>query len=213
MIWHDIEQNTQEWMDLRKGKVTSSAVNLVMANFGKAFGNPAKKYAAELALERITGGKVKENYSNQHMENGHDFEPLAKKAYEQETFTEITNGGFFEDGNTGDSPDGLVGSNGMVEIKSVTTHVHTDTIRKGKYDAKYKWQNAFHLKVSGRDWVDYVSYGIFFPTGSNLFIDRITKESMIEEFQMIDERLFEFENLVQENIEILFSQYPALKAA
>ena len=55
MIFHDIVQNSDEWFELRKGKVTTSNLGLIMANYGKAFGEPAKKYAFRLAKEQVTG--------------------------------------------------------------------------------------------------------------------------------------------------------------
>ncbi len=56
MTWHNVEQNTDEpcpwcgktWMELRAGKVTGSAIPKIMANYGKAFGEPAKKYATNI---------------------------------------------------------------------------------------------------------------------------------------------------------------------
>ena len=58
MIFHDVEQNTDDWQALRCGKATASNFALFMANFGKPFGEPAKKYALQIALERINGVKT-----------------------------------------------------------------------------------------------------------------------------------------------------------
>jgi hypothetical protein len=118
MTFIDIDQNTDEWLILRCGKVTGSGVAKVMANDGAAFGQPAKDYAVQIALERLTGIPQGSNYSNAHMERGHEEEPLARVAYEDEFFCDVDNGGFFDCGDTGCSPDGLVGENGLIEIKS-----------------------------------------------------------------------------------------------
>lgn len=68
-----------------------------MANNGKAFGEPAKRYAQKIALERVTGKREEESYSNANMERGNDLEPLARELYSQETMTDVENGGFFSE--------------------------------------------------------------------------------------------------------------------
>ena len=118
MIFHDINQNTDEWHQLRAGKITSSALSKAMANFGKAFGEPAKKYAVSIAVEQLTGVPISSDYTNDHMARGHDEEPIARMLYEQEYFCEVSNGGFFDLGDIGCSPDGLVYDDGVIEIKS-----------------------------------------------------------------------------------------------
>ena len=119
MIWHDVEQNGEEWDALRLGKATASNFGLIMANDGKAFGEPAKRYAIQLALEQIKGCKSEFGFSNEHMERGHEQEPIARMLYEEMNFVDVDNGGFFDHETYGDSPDGLVGQDGLVEIKSV----------------------------------------------------------------------------------------------
>ena len=64
MIFHDVEQNTDEWFALRAGMLTGSGFGKIMANYGKAFGDPAKKYAANIAIEQITGTPISSDYSN-----------------------------------------------------------------------------------------------------------------------------------------------------
>ena len=71
MIFHDVEQNSEEWFELRAGRLTSSNMGKVMANYGKAFGNPAKQLASKIAVELITGKPMDSNsFSNAHMERG-----------------------------------------------------------------------------------------------------------------------------------------------
>lgn len=204
MNFHDVEQNTDEWLKLRVGKLTGSAASKVMANYGKAFGEPAKKLAISLAREMVTGkASLVESYSNARMERGHEQEPIARALYEELTFTDVTNGGFFEDGRLGCSPDGLVSDNGSIEIKSVLDHVHYNSIKRNAVDPAYKWQVLFNHKLMGRDWIDFVSYCADYPEDSQLFIYRVQKEDVKEQFEMIDIRLDEFfieVNLAKENI-------------
>ena len=68
----DVNQNTDEWFQMRCGKLTSSKLGTIMANYGKAFGEPAKKYAVNIAIEQITGNPIASTFSNDHMQRGHD---------------------------------------------------------------------------------------------------------------------------------------------
>lgn len=192
----DIQQNTEEWLQMRVGKVTSSGVGKIMANYGKAFGPPAKEYAVKIALEQLTGEAVGVHYTNAHMDRGHQEEPIARATYEDRYFCEVSNGGFFDNGLTGDSPDGLIYDDGVLEIKSVIGHVQFSTIKRGGFDPKYKWQLVFHLRETGREWVDYASYSSDFPEGDRLYVHRCVVSDFKEEFKMVDDRLEEFFALV-----------------
>ncbi len=204
----DVQQNTEEWLGLRAGKLTSSKLGVVMANYGKAFGEPAKKYAVEIAIEQITGQPASSSYSNEHMERGREQEPVARMLYEDELFCNVTNGGFFGGGFVGCSPDGLVGEEGMIEIKSVIPGVHYKNIKRCGIDPAYKWQCIGNLKFAGRMWLEFVSYCEGFPEGKRLFVYRINKDSLEDEFGMITLRINEFETLVNETKrEILKSEY------
>jgi hypothetical protein len=194
--FYDVQQNTDEWQALRLGKATASNFGCFMANYGKSFGDPAKRYALQLALERITGKKAEYSFSNEHMERGHEQEPIARMLYAEQTFSDVSNGGFFCCGQYGDSPDSLVEKDGLLEIKSVIAPVHYDNIRRGSYDPAYKWQLVGHLDCSGRSWVDYASYCSDFPEESRLFIHRLHREECEDELRMLNERRADFLLLV-----------------
>jgi len=197
-MWHNIEQNTDEWLAMRAGKITGSVIGSIMANYGKAFGEPAKKLSVNIAVERLTGKMIdSDGFSNAHMDRGHAEEPIARLRYEELYFTDVTNGGFFDNGDTGCSPDGLVSDNGVIEIKSVLPTVHYATIKRKSFDPKYKWQLVFNLRESGRDWIDYISYCSSFPQESNLFVCHTEKEAFSNELEMIETRLAEFKALVE----------------
>jgi len=212
MQWHDVDQNGDEWFLLRAGKITASSLNKVMANYGKAFGEPAKKYAVDIAVQQLSGSTSGGGYSNEHMLRGHEEEPLARMAYESEYFCDVTNGGFFEDGDTGTSPDGLVYDDGMIEIKSAIPSVHYARIAKQSYDAAYKWQLVGHLKTSGREWVDFISYCSSFPEDKKLYVHRSYRDDFKDEFAMVDKRLDEFRVLLGETRNIsLNNSYSIIK--
>ena len=200
MIWHNVEQNTDEWMQLRLGRVTASNFACFMANDGKAFGDPAKKYALQIALEIATGKKAEFSFSNEHMERGQEQEPIARMLYEQERFVDVTNGGFFDCGDYGDSPDGLVGEDGLIEIKSVIASTHYATMKRNSYDPAYKWQLVGHLDCSEREWVDFVSYCADFPESKSLLITRIYRGECTDELERLRARRTEFIALVQNTL-------------
>ncbi len=205
-MFHDIEQNTDLWLDLRAGKITGSAISKAMANYGKAFGEPAKKYAVTIALEQITGSRMSgDGYSNDHMERGHEEEPLARMAYENEYFCDVSNGGFFEFGDIGCSPDGLVNDDGVIEIKSAIPSMHYSRLARQSFDPAYKWQIIGNLKITGRDWIDFISYCSAFPEDKRLYVHRSHKADFVEEFKMIDVRIDQFRELIEKSKETILN--------
>lgn len=194
--FHDVPQNTEEWQALRLGKATASQFGYFMANYGNAFGEPAKRYALQIALERLTGKKAEFSFSNEHMERGHEQEPVARMLYAEEHFCEVQNGGFFDWGQWGDSPDGLVGKKGVTEFKSVIAPTHYANIQRGNYDPAYKWQLVGHLDCTGREWVDFASYCSDFPEESRLCVYRLHREECEDELRMLNERRADFLQLV-----------------
>lgn len=200
MIFHDVEQNSPEWDELRLGKATASNFACFMANYGKAFGEPAQRYALQIALEIVTGRKAEYSFRSDDMDRGHEQEPVARMLYEEQYFVDIQNGGFFDWGDYGDSPDGLVNDDGVVEIKSVIASTHEATIRRGKADPAYKWQLVGHLDCTTRDWVDFVSYCSDYPEWDQLVVYRTYRKDVEEELAQLAERRAQFLELVQEKV-------------
>jgi hypothetical protein len=207
--FHDVAQNEAEWEALRIGKATASQFGTFMANFGKDFGDPAKRYALQIALERLTGKRAEHGFSNEHTERGHDQEPVARMLYAEEHFCDVGNGGFFDCGQYGDSPDGLVGDDGVIEIKSVLAPTHFATIQRGSYDPAYKWQLVGHLDCTGRRWVDFVSYCSDFPEESRLCVYRLHREECEDELRMLNERRADFLLLVVKTMNQINLRQPA----
>lgn len=202
----NIRQNTEEWFQLRLGKITSSNFDKIMANEGKAFGPPAIEYAEKVALEVVTGERDESSsFKNGYMERGNDLEPVAKELYEIERFCEVSNGGFniSDCEKFGDSPDGNVGKNGCIEIKSVIPKTQWKRIKKGGVDMAYKWQIQGHLLLGKKEWCDFVSYCPEMPENKRLHIERVyPDEDMIERLK---QRLTLFHEEVLNNIELLKS--------
>ena len=177
-MWAEVEQNTDEWLQMRSGLLTMSNLGLVMANLGKKFGEPAKKLAVRIAVEQITGKFIQGGYSNADMDRGHEQEPIAIGLYEQERFIDVDSPGFYSDGSLGGSPDGLVGDDGLIEVKSSIAHIHYNRIKSGNIEAGYKWQCWGNLMLSERKWIDFVSYCSEFPEGRQLHIQRLVADHL-----------------------------------
>ena len=200
------EQGSSEWFMARLGKVTSSRVKDVMSK-GKG-GKPSatrKNYMMQLLCERLTGER-EEGFTSAAMQRGTDLEPVARSAYEIETGNTVTESGFivhpaFE--WTGTSPDGLVGEDGLVEIKNPNTAQHIACIQSGKYDEKYFWQMQHQMWCTGRLWCDFASFDDRLPEQLQLFVCRLERdEQAIEEMRNeILDFLDELETLENEMIE------------
>lgn len=207
--FHDVPQNTDEWLELRLGKPTCSMFGTFMANYGKDFGDPAKREALRIALERLTGKKAEHSFSNDHTERGHEQEPLARMLYAEEHFAEVSNGGFFDCGDWGDSPDGLIGAPGVLEIKSVIASTHYANIQRGNYDPAYKWQLVGHIDCTGRDWVDFASYCSDFPRDSQLCVYRLNREDCEDELKMLHDRRAQFLELIEKTAKTITERIAA----
>ena len=201
MIFHNVEQNSDSWFELRRGKATSSNFGKIMANYEKAFGEPAKKYAYRIAYEQVTGDFFEEDsFSNNNMENGHIWEPVAREDYELEKFTEVSNGGFCESekiNNVGGSPDGLIlGEKGGIEIKSVIPYTQFKNLKRGTFDPAYKWQLIGNMWLCDLEWIDFISYGFRNTEKNKLHIFRLIASEYKEEFKNLESRLHDFMELV-----------------
>ena len=209
MVFHDIPQNSDEWFALRLGKATASKFGTFMANDGKAFGDPAKDYALQLALERATGQKADSGYTSPDMERGQALEPVARQLYEEANFCDVLNGGFFCWGEFGDSPDGLIGLDGALEIKCVQPKAHFATLRRKAPDPAYRWQLVGHLDCTGREWVDFVSYCPEFPEETRLLVHRVTASEVAEDIERLRARRADFLALVRETLQFIDTEKAA----
>lgn len=202
--FHDIQQNTDEWFELRTGKLTTSNLGKIMANIDKpTWGEPAKRYAHRIAKEQITGEREEEeSFTNKYMEAGHEWEPVAVQEYEFDTFNDVSNGGFCESldiPHFGGSPDGLVSfDNGGIEVKSVISWTHRNTIKSGSFDRKYKWQILGNMLLCNLDWMDFISFGYTYTTDKRLYVHRLHRKDYQKELDMIVPRIGQFLKLIEE---------------
>ena len=171
----DIEQGTDEWFAIRCGKVTASRVADVIATTKSGYSASRANYEAQLICEILTG-KPAESYSNAAMAWGTETEPLARAQYELKTGEMVNQVGFVVHPmieQAGASPDGLVGSEGLIEIKCPNTSTHLDTLLAQKVSSKYITQMTWQMVCTGRKWCDFVSYDPRLPENLQLFVQRI----------------------------------------
>lgn len=166
-ILPDLVQGSDEWHDQRRGMVTASVVGcLITASTIKAASNDtSRSLTASLAAERITG-YTEPSYMNDDMLRGVEDEPLAVDKY-SEHYAPVTTTGFMVRDDwgfkIGYSPDGLVGDDGLIEVKSRRQKKQLTTIVSGEVPAENMAQMQCGLLVSGRQWIDYVSYSAGMP--------------------------------------------------
>ena len=171
----DLEQGTDEWSLARAGRVTASRVADVLATTKSGHGASRSNYMSELIVERLTGAPA-EHFVSKEMQWGTDHEEEARIAYEELTGEIVRQVGFVEHPTiemSGASPDGLVGSEGIVEIKCPNTATHIATILTGKADSRYYAQMQWQMECTGRRWCDFVSYDPRMPENLRLFVVRV----------------------------------------
>jgi len=170
----DMEQRTDEWYLARLGKVTASRISDVMAKTKAGYGASRANYMAELIVERLTG-KPGDSYQNAAMMWGTNTEPLARAAYEAHRGVLVEEVGFVPHPTismAGASPDGLVGDDGLVEIKCPNTATHIETLMTGNVPLKYILQMHWQMICTGREWCDFVSFDPRMPENMQLFVAR-----------------------------------------
>ena len=152
---HECQQGSPEWYAVRLGHVTASCFSDAMAG---GQGITRKKYMHKLIAERMTG-EPENGYANAAMQWGTEIEPQAREYYELLNDCPVREVGFIErDEYIGASPDGLVGLDGMIEIKCPFSSTHISYIIEERLPTTYKKQVQGNLWVAEREWVDFVSY-------------------------------------------------------
>jgi putative phage-type endonuclease len=173
------EQRTEDWFQQRLGKVTASSLHKVLARTKTGFGADRGNYLTQLVLERITGTKT-EGYVNAAMQWGIDQEPFARAAYEAHHGVLVDEVGFMQHPTieaSGASPDGLVGADGMVEIKCPDSKTALECwLSADPVESKYFSQMQWQMACAGRFWCDYVVFDPRMPAKAQLFVYRVERD-------------------------------------
>lgn len=182
-----IEQGSPEWFAQRLGKVTASRVADVIAKTKTGYSTSRDNYMAQLVCERMTQ-TVAESFTNSAMQWGTETEPLARAAYEAHADVLVDEVPMIAHPTieaAGASPDGLVGDDGLVEIKCPNTATHIDTLLSQTVPGKYNTQMQWQMACTGRQWCDFVSFDPRMGDGLQLFVKRVPRDAayiaMLEE--------------------------------
>lgn len=204
------EQDSQAWLLDRAGKFTASRASDLMAKTKTGPSASRGNLIALLAVERLTGQCV-ETYQNAAMQRGIETEAEARDAYSFAKGVAVDEAGFIacdQLPNTGCSPDGLVGDDGLVEIKCPASMAkHLDALRSGAHAVEYRWQLQHQLMVTGRAWVDAASYDPRFPEHLQLAVTRVYRD---------EAAITELNNEIRKadaEVDALVSELDSMKAA
>jgi putative phage-type endonuclease len=189
-----MDQGSEEWFTIRIGKVTASRVADVLAKTKTGYSATRDNYMAQLVCERLTGQKG-ENFTNAAMQHGTETEPLARAAYEALKDVLVDEVGFVPHPSiimAGASPDGLVGEDGLIEIKCPNTATHIETLLSQSVPGKYNTQMQFQMACTGRQYCDFVSFDNRLPEELQLFVKRVPRDNMY--IRLMEEEIVKFLN-------------------
>lgn len=177
----DVQQGTDAWIQARCGSLGASAVADALARTKSGWGASRANVAARIIAERLTG-VPQESYTNAAMAWGTETEPQARAAYAFMHDADVVECGLFPHPSikwTHASPDGLIGDDGLLEVKCPQTATHLEYLLSGKVPGKYLTQMAWQMACTGRQWCDFVSFDPRLPADLQLFVRRIERDEVL----------------------------------
>lgn len=193
-----MQQGSEEWFKQRLGKVTASRVSDVMAKTKSGAAASRKNYMMELLCQRLTGIH-EETFVSTAMQRGTDLEPIARAQYEIMTQNTVDEAIFVEHPdieNFGASPDGLIHTDGLLEIKCPNTAQHVAFIRTGNIPIKYEWQILAQMACTQRSWCDFVSYDDRMPDELQISYKRFFRDQ--KRIDIMEKEIAHFLNELKE---------------
>ncbi len=173
-----MKQQTTEWFAARLGKATGSRISDIVAKTKTGYAASREDYMFQLVVERLTGVNTV-SFSSKEMQWGVDQEEYARAAYEAHMGVLVEQVGSIDHPRiamSSASPDGLVGDDGMIEVKCPMTKNHLNMFLGQSIAKVYKDQMMWQMAVTGRKWVDYVSFDPRCPAGLQLFIQTVERD-------------------------------------
>lgn len=204
-----MEQRTNEWYLERLGKVTASKIADIIARTKTGFSTSRDNYKAQLVTEILTGVPY-EGYKSAAMQDGIDREPAARATYAERSFEPVTEIAFVVHpaiSRSGASPDGLVGDDGLVEIKCPLTATHINYLIADVVPEKYVPQMQWQMACTGRQWCDFVSFDDRLPEKMRLFVKRVDRDDVY--IATLEEAVRRFLTEVDQTVETLKGKYNA----
>jgi putative phage-type endonuclease len=178
-------QGSEEWLKLRLGVATASNFDKIITTTGKESAT-LEKYALQLATEKMLI-EPEPSYKNETMQRGNDLEPVARQTYQEATLEQVEEVTMIisDCDNYGYSPDGLIGKDGLIEIKCPLATTHSKYLIDNRMPTDYWQQVQGGLWVSGRKWCDFISFHPNFKE-KQLFIVRVERdEQFIEKLAVL----------------------------
>ncbi|MCU1305129.1 MAG: phage-related exonuclease [Candidatus Sulfotelmatobacter sp.] len=172
-------QRSTEWYAARCGKVTASRVCDVLARTKTGEGAPRKNYRAELVAETMTGKPADQRYKGKELEWRSETEQFARAAYELICDATVDTVGFVVHDSVerfGASPDGLIGLDGLLEVKVPATATHISYILGSIVPEEYQPQMLAQMACTGRQFCDFVSFDPRLPKEHQLFVRRFERD-------------------------------------
>lgn len=211
-IISNIEQGTQEWLDLRLGLITCSEIKTIRAD-----GKGAQTYINGLAYERITGEPASVFAGNEWTERGHELEDVARDLYMQKTGLAVEQVSFIKNKGFGYSPDGLIElamheseqsdakyyKYGAVEIKAKQPKDQIAILRSGEIPKDHIDQLHGGISCGELAWIDFVSYCPNLP----IFIKRVFIDDVREHTENIELLVEKYNKQIDEIVELLTGMY------
>ena len=190
---YNFEQRTDEWYAIRRGKMSASNAETIIAN-----GKGLETYIYNLMAEYYSSAE-KENYINADMQRGIDLEPEARLEFEFYTDLDVQEVGFIEHNEfIGVSPDGLIGDDGLIEIKCPNDSIYFKLLLSNNIKPEYIAQMQMQMYVTDRQYCYFVSYNPNFE--KSLYIKKINRdEEMIDKLKKGLERGTQLIKEIKEN--------------
>jgi putative phage-type endonuclease len=202
LIYREVEQGTDAWLEIRRGKVTASRVADVLAKTKTGVSASRGNYLIELSLQRVTG-VIEPSFTNDAMQHGKDNEATARVAFEVAHNVFVDQVAFVDHPtikNFGCSPDGVIGDS-LLELKCpYQSAVHWSYFKDG-CPSKYYTQIQAQMSCTGAKSVWFVSFDPRMPTRSQLYIEEVMRE---EEFiKKLEEEVLRFLNEVEVEMQLM----------
>lgn len=194
----NVKQCSPEWWALRKLKLTASKASAIAAT-----GKGLETYCTQLVQEYFSKAEPV-SFSNVHTERGHELEDSARFLYSLQTGMDVQQVGFVSMSDwAGCSPDGLVGDDGLVEIKCPADPEYFRILLGGTIKSDYVWQMQMQMLVCGRSWCDLVVYNPNFEREliiKRFDADRVAHKKLLDGIEIGTQMIKDLMKTAQEKI-------------
>lgn len=177
----DLIQGSAEWLAARAGKLGASQIADAVAKTKTGEGASRKNLRAQLVTERLTG-RPTETFCSPAMQRGKDLEPFAREAYSEAYLCIVTETGIVPHPTIADaqcSPDGLVGEDGLCEIKCCGAARHIEMLQGSEPEDRYLKQVLWQMACTGRQWTDLAYFNPDLPPAMQLHVRRVERDDAL----------------------------------